>query len=512
MGGYSIAVRISLGLAFVTLSALLLSYMLGLLPDTYRATHHGRQSLVEAVAVSSSLAVQKRDTGMMQYVLSALIERNSDVVSAAVRERSGKILAEVGGHEKHWQPEKIGDSSLVAVKFTLYEGQQIWGDVEVQFRPIDEMPGYARFLGSVVDLATYRIIQAIVFIGVIAFIGYVFYMRQILKYLDPSAVIPKRVQEMLNTLSEGVVILDNGGQIVLANASFSKTVGIASAKLVGVWAGGFDWVLTDQEGKPPDAPVKYPWDTVIADAKSVVRNVGIRLTGLSGGIRSFNVNATPIMGNDKKARGVMVTFDDMTTLERKNGRLRRALGVLRQSQADIKEQNLKLQLLATRDSLTGCLNRRAFMEAFNTTWANTERHQHALSVVMVDIDHFKSVNDKYGHMQGDEVLKGVAELLKTSCREGDYVCRYGGEEFCILLPFGGVEEATITAERCRKAIAAEPIGGIRVTISLGVSSHGLGATDPQALIHQADQALYGAKGGGRNRVVHWNQMPIAAAV
>lgn len=510
MGGYSIAVRISFGLAFVTLSALLLSYLLGLLPDTYRATHHGRQSLVEAVAVSSSLAVQKRDTAMMQYVLDALLERNRDVVSAAVRERNGKILAEVGGHEKHWQPEKIGDASLVAVRFTLYEGQQIWGDVEVQFRPIDEIPGYARFLGSAVDLATYRIIQAIVFIGVIAFIGYVFYMRQILKFLDPSAVIPKRVQEMLNTLSEGVIIVDNGGQIVLANASFSKTVGVASAKLVGVWAGGFEWVLTDQEGKIPDAPVKYPWDTVIADAKSVVRNVGIRLTGIAGGTRSFNVNATPIMGNDRKARGVMVTFDDMTTLERKNGRLRKTLGILRKSQNDIKEQNIKLQLLATRDSLTGCLNRRAFMEAFNATWSTAERHQHALSVVMVDIDHFKSVNDTYGHMQGDEVLKGVAEILKITCRDGDYVCRYGGEEFCILLPFGGGEDAAILAERCRNAVASATIAGISVTISLGVSSHGLGAADPQALIHQADQALYSAKDGGRNQVKHWTQVPVVA--
>ena len=145
-----------------------------------------------------------------------------------------------------------------------------------------------------------------------------------------------------------------------------------------------------------------------------------------------------------------------------------------------------------------------------SAWSAAERHQHALSLIMIDVDHFKLVNDKHGHMKGDEVLKGVAEILKTTCRDGDHVCRYGGEEFFILLPFGGIDESILTAERYRAAVAALPIAGIPITVSVGASSVRLGVAYPQQLIHEADQALYAAKDGGRDQVVHWKQMHALA--
>ncbi len=126
---------------------------------------------------------------------------------------------------------------------------------------------------------------------------------------------------------------------------------------------------------------------------------------------------------------------------------------------------------------------------------------------MVDVDHFKKINDKYGHSAGDQVLQGVSKILRTLARETDLVCRYGGEEFCILLPHTDITAAARAAERYRAAIEAERCGAVTVTASLGCSSLHLGARDPQEILDQADKALYAAKRSGRNRVVRWDEMP-----
>lgn len=175
--------------------------------------------------------------------------------------------------------------------------------------------------------------------------------------------------------------------------------------------------------------------------------------------------------------------------------------------AEIRLQNLELRTLASSDPLTACLNRRSFFAEFETQWSTALRYQYPLSCIMVDVDHFKSINDRHGHRVGDLVLQQVAERLKAAVRQGDLVCRYGGEEFCILLPHTDLTEATEAAERFRQEIAAQTYGNVRVTASLGVSALGLGAHEPRELLDQADQALYAAKRTGRNRVVRWDERP-----
>jgi diguanylate cyclase (GGDEF)-like protein len=123
---------------------------------------------------------------------------------------------------------------------------------------------------------------------------------------------------------------------------------------------------------------------------------------------------------------------------------------------------------------------------------------------MVDVDKFKAINDTQGHGKGDQVLQQVAETLKSTVRAADLVCRYGGEEFCVLLPHTTAQEAFEAAERFRRAIAARPLAGIPVTASFGASSIASGAQEPRELLDQADKALYTAKRSGRDRVVLWN--------
>lgn len=165
----------------------------------------------------------------------------------------------------------------------------------------------------------------------------------------------------------------------------------------------------------------------------------------------------------------------------------------------------KMEEMATRDGLTGLVNRRRFNELLDEAFARATRFERKISVMMVDADHFKSVNDTYGHPVGDLVLKRIASLLQGEARRTDVVARYGGEEFVVILDETDLEGARQVAERVREKIEAEQIRGdfgrIKVTASLGIACWPDHATTPEELLERADQALYEAKKKGRNRVV-----------
>jgi diguanylate cyclase (GGDEF)-like protein len=161
--------------------------------------------------------------------------------------------------------------------------------------------------------------------------------------------------------------------------------------------------------------------------------------------------------------------------------------------------------LAIYDTLTGLYNRRYFDEKFGTEAQQAFVNKTSLSLVLIDIDHFKKVNDTFGHPEGDKILRGVASLLKNSVRKKDTVARYGGEEFILILPEANLEAASMIAERIRKLVenTSFDIGNahLNATISLGISSFpSHRARSKEELLKMADLALYRAKGEGRNRV------------
>ena len=177
------------------------------------------------------------------------------------------------------------------------------------------------------------------------------------------------------------------------------------------------------------------------------------------------------------------------------------------AQAEILRQNDALERLASRDPLTGCFNRRAFYAQFEQAFAESREHNTELCCLMVDIDHFKRVNDQFGHAVGDQAIQAVAGCLSAGLRLTDTVGRYGGEEFCLMFPRTTLAEAPDLAERLRTQIEAEAGERVRaasrlvITVSCGISSTALGARTPLELIDQADKALYAAKEGGRNCVM-----------
>ncbi|WP_152225127.1 PleD family two-component system response regulator [Pseudomonas sp. SCB32] len=185
-----------------------------------------------------------------------------------------------------------------------------------------------------------------------------------------------------------------------------------------------------------------------------------------------------------------------------------AYRALRESQQQLLETNLVLQRLMNSDGLTGLSNRRHFDEYLEMEWRRAQREQTQLSILLIDVDHFKIYNDTFGHVQGDEALRQVAGAIRASCsRPSDLPARYGGEEFVLVLPGTSPGGARLLAEKLRRSvedlgIAHElPHPGAPLTISIGVATVTPQAGQPcRQLIEMADQALYNAKHGGRNQV------------
>ncbi|MFN3500671.1 MAG: diguanylate cyclase [Allorhizobium sp.] len=192
---------------------------------------------------------------------------------------------------------------------------------------------------------------------------------------------------------------------------------------------------------------------------------------------------------------------------------RRDLRVLEELAGAVMDR-VALSKLAATDGLTGLLTRRSFREEAERLLAQAVRHRHELSCVMLDIDHFKSINDRYGHQIGDEVLKTVASLCKGHLRAGDLFGRLGGEEFAIFLAHVGREDALATAEKLRKIVASTRIaldtGPLAVTASFGVTATSIVAKDVDTLLAQADAAMYRAKETGRDRCEVWGRNPNAS--
>jgi len=165
--------------------------------------------------------------------------------------------------------------------------------------------------------------------------------------------------------------------------------------------------------------------------------------------------------------------------------------------------NRKLQVLSTTDTLTGISNRRLFDKVLLRSFEHAQRYQRPLSVVVIDVDGFKSINDRFGHQVGDEVLRTIASTMQASMRVTDFLCRYGGEEFAVILPETGLDDANRFADKIRQAVASRTIPpiGWSVTVSAGVATFPhTWFSKPAEVLEAADQALYRAKKRGRNRV------------
>lgn len=483
------AVRLSVGLVVLTISLLILAQALGLTPGAERQQLDVRKRLVETLASQVGVAIMRGDELLLQYLLESTVERNPEILSVAVRQNSGNLVAHTKEHDIYWAGAKTNESTSTHIRFPVMINGAKRAEFEISFEPLlnERHP----FFG----IPTFVLL--VIFISLSGFVGFWFYIKRALKYLDPSAVVPARVRNALNILAEGVLILDRREQIVLANTALMENLQRPENSLLGKKASNLGWFVD------PKSPEKeYPW---IKSVETGNKQTGVRvlLPLKNGGEKIFHVNAVPILDAKGATQGTIAVFEDITELESKNRLLEDMVQELAANRVAIEAKNKELTYLATRDPLTNCFNRRALYEHLSGKFDGARTSDTEFSCIMADIDFFKKVNDTYGHAVGDEVIKMTANSLREVVRDMDMVARFGGEEFCVILPGAPIEQAMMIAERCREKIAAQITDGVQVTGSFGVTSIRMGATSSGQLIQQADEALYYSKQHGRNQVTRW---------
>ena len=214
---------------------------------------------------------------------------------------------------------------------------------------------------------------------------------------------------------------------------------------------------------------------------------------------TFETAYASYQGPSGSVAGVIGVATDIT----KNKQYERELEAY---QKELEKINAQLEARSITDKLTGLKNRHAFEERLNEEIKRADRYKTELSLLMLDVDHFKQFNDTFGHLAGDQVLQHVARLIQERARSTDFVSRYGGEEFVIILPNTDAAGALKLAERFRKVIGGASWGNRAVTVSIGAASLSADVVNGSLLVSEADKALYFCKQRGRNQVAHTGQL------
>ncbi len=300
------------GLVCLTICVILWAIFLGLVPDRTNALLQGRTALAESLAASSSALIGGEQAGRLQGLLSFVVERNPELRSIAVRRPTGELVAHTAGHAQNWHGREDERSTETEVKVPIWSQHGEWGQLELRFAAIGA-PGVAGVLAD-------ERVQMIAFIAACCFVAFYFYLGRMLKQLDPSGAVPERVRSALDTLAEGLLVVDVEGNIVLANQAFVTVMGTKADSLIGRQTTSLEWCGSD--GRPIQAGA-HPWITTVAHGVAR-RDEVVCLHDRAGQLRTFKVNSTPVMVGEGKHGGALITFDDITQLQEKEIELRGA--------------------------------------------------------------------------------------------------------------------------------------------------------------------------------------------
>jgi len=464
------------------MSVVLLADLLKLRGDSASSTQEVRTAIAETLAIQVSMLAAENDIGGVEHSIKQFVNRHADLKAASVVNANGVNVAAFG--DVLQLQEVTNQSTLTHISVPIFDGDTKWGDIKVAFEPSN----------AVLSEVSYF---AFVLVG--GFIACMLYLRRILLQLDPSRVVPKRVDSAFNMFTECVVILNTDLQILVVNDAVESLLGKSSEQLLGSSLDDWDW------DNARETDWRSPWSNALATGANVA---DVKLSLIVDNNEKTLIANCSVVGGDV-AQGVLVTLNDMTAIEAKNEELAETLTQLKQTEQQITTKNKELEYLATRDSLSGLYNRRAFLDKTNSAYALAKKQNTPLCCLMVDIDHFKRINDTYGHAAGDLIIKSVAEVLLAHSAEADLVARYGGEEFILLMPGKTLSESEAVANTLRQNIMGI-VDTVDVELDTLSASFGLAHLIPEVenvadLIDRADQALYFAKKSGRNRVVCFSE-------
>ncbi|HXH60486.1 MAG TPA: diguanylate cyclase, partial [Fimbriimonadaceae bacterium] len=327
----------------------------------------------------------------------------------------------------------------------------------------------------------------------------------------------RRFEQLFNLLPVACFTLDADGVIFEWNQECERLTGYPAPVVI-------QSKLVNYIEDPANATM---FNDVLARAMAGEPTTSREWTDVSqdGRVYTAILSAFPLYATSGEVTGVIAACSDISVrkdLERKieiqmgeikeaNAQLAESRSELERANAELIDVNSRLEQLAAIDGLTGLWNRRRSYEILTFEISNVKTTGLPLSILMLDIDHFKKLNDTCGHLAGDAVLKMVAASIKSQIRDQDSVGRYGGEEFIVVLPGCDEDAAKSIAERVRARIASHPYQGSDVTVSIGVSTCYDDAQEIEPFIGRADKALYAAKRRGRNCVIHVDEIKRSSA-
>ena len=291
-----------------------------------------------------------------------------------------------------------------------------------------------------------------------------------------------RFLAFINNSPAAAYMKDSRGRYLFVN----RAVGERFKTPPDAWVG-----LTDEDLFPANDDVIRAHDLAVLAGTGVV-TIDEEITGPNGEVSYWQSHKFPLvnLANERLLGGMSLDVTEAKVTEL----------ALAAKQVELEAANAKLQILSLTDALTGLQNWASFKQGISHEVLRAVRYGNPLSLVMLDIDHFKLFNDTFGHPAGDEVIAAVGTLLRRSAREVDIVARCGGEEFAAVLPDTDAPGAALMADRVRRTIEAAPWPKRAITVSVGVATRTPSMRDPSALIEAADGALYASKHAGRNRV------------
>ena len=308
-------------------------------------------------------------------------------------------------------------------------------------------------------------------------------------------LIPVARSYLIENMHDGILVLDEQNRIVDLNPAMENFLENKASFYIGknavdVWAA---WL--------PEANL---WNEMEARAELRVPKDPSRY---------LDLHVTPLYDKNQLLSGRLMVFHDVTERKLVEKRLRYVNDRLQSQLVEIGLLQSKLREQAIRDPLTDLFNRRYLEETLDRELARAMREDYSVCIMMIDIDHFKKVNDTYGHEAGDHVLKALAHTLSVESRRGDFACRYGGEEFVIVMPNIDIDTAYARAEKLRESLNAlhVPYGNytLTTTISMGIASFPTNGQTRDGILRAADQAMYAAKEAGRNHILSYDQLQLS---
>jgi diguanylate cyclase (GGDEF)-like protein/PAS domain S-box-containing protein len=345
------------------------------------------------------------------------------------------------------------------------------------------------------DLADTLFVLAtiLVFVGLVAWIATQLHENHLDRVRTEDALRESEVRFRLiaENGSDVVALHDTSGQVIYVSPSCERVLGFLPDEMLRM--APFAIV------HPDDADRLQRHFGQLTRAEPVT-SIQCRMLHKTGKHIWLDMMWRAVFNREGKVVRLQASSRDITERKEYERRLEEAQRKLKVQQERLVEANARLEALASLDGLTGLKNRRAFEDRLEEEVSRARRHGHPLSLILLDIDHFKSYNDTFGHPKGDEVLRRVGRLLARTMRDTDFAARYGGEEFAIILSNTERDGAHQGAERLRQAIEQASWDDRAITASVGVASFSAEVNTSEALLEYADRALYRSKELGRNKV------------